>query len=153
MDRYFVPSADEGPNAGLQSAPVSLQFSVPVGVSQLDLLSVSMGLNNYGAHMEENQVGIVSPLRFNGEPLTDITHSVGLAGERSPSSLSRGVVEECQELCWYQLKFDTPASYQPSPDGLSTIALDLGNSALSKGILYVNGHMLGRSALTLPSFS
>jgi hypothetical protein len=122
---------------------VSLQFPVPLGVSQLDLLSVSMGLNNYGAHMEENQVGVVSPMRFNGDPLVEITHSVGLSGE----SLAEGraaIIEECQELCWYRLRFNTPSSYQPSPDGLSTIALDLGHTALSKGTLSVNGHLLGR---------
>jgi hypothetical protein len=139
---------DRTPTNSLGKAPVSLHFSVPVGASQLDLLSVSMGLNNYGSHMEENQVGIISTVKFNGNPLTDFTHAVGLTGESLPAS--DGVVHPCENLCWYHLNFPTPLSYDPSPSGLSTIALDLGLSDLFKGILYVNGHMIGRFSPLLP---
>ena len=133
-DRKFADS--------LEAAPVSLHFTVPVGASKLDLLSVSVGLNNYGTHMEENQVGIISTVKFNGNPLTDFTHSIGLSGESLTTS--DGVIRPCENLCWYHLSFPTPLSYAPSPSGLSTIALDLGLSKLSKGMIYVNGHMIGR---------
>lgn len=140
--KYQTSTLDRPTSSLLKAAPILLTFDVPVGTSRLDLLSVSMGLNNYGAHMEENTVGVISSVKFNGLELTDWTHSIGLSGETLP--LSNGVLAECTELCWYHLKFPTPTSYQPSSDGLSTIALDLGLSDLSKGMLFVNGHMIGR---------
>lgn len=140
--KYQTSTLDRFSSNLLSSVPIKLNFDVPVGSSRLDLLSVSMGLNNYGAHMEENNVGIISSVKFNGVELVDWTHSIGLYGESLP--LSNGIVADCTDLCWYHMKFPTPASYQPSSDGLSTIALDLGHSELSKGVIYVNGHMIGR---------
>jgi hypothetical protein len=136
--------------SSLEKTPVSLQFPVPLGTSQLDLLSVSMGLNNYGSHMEENQVGIVSSVKFNGVALTDFTHSIGLTGESLLASDVPHEILPCDSLCWFHLNFPTPLSYDPSPTGLSTIALDLGLSNLFKGVLYVNGHMIGRYCFSSP---
>lgn len=130
--------------SNLKSTKITFDIEVPIGKSQLDILSVSMGLNNYGAFLEENEVGVVSNITFNNKILTDFTHSIGLTGEVSLKNKKNKLKESCTNLCWYNLEFSTPESYIPNPDGLSTIALDIGESKLSKGIIYVNGQMIGR---------
>ena len=46
---------------------------------------------------------------------------------------------DCRDLCWYRASFSTPSTIDISKGGL---ALDLGS--LGKGIISVNGHVLGR---------
>ena len=67
-----------------------------------------MGLNNYGAFLEENKVGAISNITFNNQVLTQFTHSIGLTGEISLKSktnqfTSTSVSETCTNLCWYNL--------------------------------------------------
>jgi hypothetical protein len=127
----------------LTSHPISLTIEVPAGDSTLDILSVSMGLNNYGDHMEENQVGAVSNITLDGKSLFGFTHSIGLTGEADKSALTPiSSTETCTQLCWFNMKFNTPNVDVTT--GLSTIALDIGESHLTKGAFWVNGNMIGR---------
>lgn len=106
-----------------------------------------MGLNNYGAFLEQNQVGAISNITFNDKVLTQFTHSIGLTGKISLQTKKNqftSASESCSSLCWHHLEFLTPLSYIPDSEGLSTLALDIGTSNLNKGIIYVNGEMIGR---------
>jgi len=153
---------------------IEVTLSLPAGNSTLDLLSVSMGLNNYGPYLDKDQVGIISHLSLDGVPiahhddvLQPVLHSTGLLGEylnlsdpfSTPASASvtysdreeKGGVEyeqDCTQLCWYQQTFNTPQSVvedsSSSSASIGSLAIDLGESELVKGSLWVNGHMLGR---------
>ena len=130
-----------------ESVAVSLNITLPASVyPRLDILSVSMGLKNYGPYLELIEVGITSNLTVDGLTLSHITHTVGLKGESLAlagkaivSSVEPKKDEECVSLCWYSSTFKTPASVTPT----SHLALDLASS-MGKGSVYVNGHMLGR---------
>eukprot|EP01034_Spumella_vulgaris_P022402 gene22402-28524_t len=123
---------------------VSLNVTVPAGsAGRLDILSVSMGLKNYGPFLEAIQVGVVSNVTLGGATLKGFTHSVGLQGEASSfaDQLPSLVVEKtsCVDLCWYSSEFATP----PSVHASSHLALEL-SAAMGKGSVWVNGHHLGR---------
>lgn len=108
----------------------------------LSILSVSMGLQNYGPYLEKISVGIISTVTANDYVLVDYAHSVGLQSANSVgysfSHIRTSLQTTCEGLCWYQLTFLTPVSLS----GRKAVALDL--SSMGKGFLYVNGHMLGR---------
>lgn len=123
---------------------VKVAINVPAGASAaLDILSVSMGLQNYGPYLETMQVGIVSDLSFDGKQLHNITHSVGLVGEaqRAFDGISvpmLATAADSSHLTWHTLSFATPSSVTAR----SHLALDL--SMMGKGAVWVNGNMLGR---------
>jgi hypothetical protein len=108
----------------------------------LSILSVSMGLQNYGPYLEKISVGIISNVTANDLVLVDYAHSAGLQYENSlgysSSQLRTSLQATCDGLCWYQLMFLTPTSLSDC----KAVALDL--SSMGKGVLYVNGQMLGR---------
>jgi hypothetical protein len=59
-------------------------FTVPLSSSQenqISILSMTMGLQNYGAHMENVFAGIVSNVTLDGKVITGWTHTAGLTGE------------------------------------------------------------------------
>lgn len=128
----------------------NVNITMPAGRSSvLDILSVSMGLKNYGPFLETIQVGIVSELTLDGHQLGSVSHAVGLQGESEqlPLTLFQSVAKEgatsrqgnCSSLCWHVMSFKTPSNLSPT----SRLSLDLASS-LTKGAAWVNGHMLGR---------
>ena len=106
----------------------------------LSVLSVSMGLQNYGPFLEKITVGIISNVTANDYALINYQHTVGLQGESSFDLLLSNVQtdENCIGLCWYRLTFPTPETISRS----TAIALDL--SSMGKGFFSLNGEMLGR---------
>lgn len=135
--------------------PINLEFELPAGGPNVDIdvLSVSMGLQNYGPYLETINVGIVSNITFSAGSRRKLTlgpfvHSIGLRGEAEGYSksvkkaasfkpLSSG--SSTQALSWLHGSFETPVSVTES----TPLALEL-SSAMGKGAIWVNGHMLGR---------
>lgn len=127
------------------------------GKNSIDLLSMTLGLQNYGAFLETWGAGIRGSASLTGLPSGDLdlstaswSHQVGLRGEKvglyetgtadgitwdSSSSFSN-----TSSLTWYKTTFD-------SPGGTDPVALDLGS--MGKGQAWVNGHHLGRYWLLL----
>lgn len=130
---------------------VTLNISIPAITADssdvhIAILSVSMGLKNYGPYLERSQVGIISNITLDGVVLTGITHSIGLVGEVNnlpQSSPDRDPNTACVGLCWYRSTFLTPASLSLHADSPQPLALILSN-AMGKGAVWVNGQMLGR---------
>ncbi len=126
-----------------EAIPVRTTITLPAGSNiNLDILSVSMGLKNYGPYLEKIKVGILTDVYIDQIPLKGFVQSVGLTGEyldipnkgiSTPSSTG------CKSLCWYSSTFSTP----PSVLVTSKLALDVGAS-MGKGSVWINGHMLGR---------
>ena len=130
---------EDGDVAG--GVQISLNVTLPAGSdTKLDILSVSMGIKNYGPYLEMVSLGIVSNVFINEKELIGFKHSVGLRGD--PLNLDGSVSDfisdksMCTTLCWYSSEFSTPSS------SFRHLALDL--SSVSKGAVWVNGFMLGR---------
>jgi len=131
------------------------------GECQLDLLSMNMGVQNYGPFLEAIQTGIVSDIKwkvgvFSGV-LSPVTHTVGLVGELnnlSSASTANGKRKAAlgqvnEPLQWYTLTFPTPAddsadSSVPLPLALDLVGTSVDGHAMTKGAVWVNGYMLGR---------
>ena len=158
--------------------PVKLELSLPQGGAdgqgavRLDVLTVSMGLKNYGPYLEKIRAGVVSKdLLLDGQPLGPYTQSVGLRGERLgcyAEELTPAVdqlfrpfdpaADSASPLSWYRASFSTPpavlasraaaaekaAAAVPLERELLSLAVDISGSRLQKGALWVNGRMLGR---------
>jgi len=144
------PSAQGLEPLGDEDSEVALTIDVPAGGAafDLDILSISMGLKNYGPFLETIRVGITSNVTVDGVVVSGFTHSNGLQGEvrgiaSSPAGSKIGAgagVDACSGgLCWHKTTFSTPASVGAD----SHLALDLGLS-MGKGAAWVNGKMLGR---------
>ncbi|GMH08039.1 hypothetical protein Nepgr_009879 [Nepenthes gracilis] len=122
------------------------------GYNDVALLSITVGLQNYGAFFEKDGAGIRGQIKLTGLNNGDIdlsefmwTYQVGLKGE-SQTIFS---VAENERASWTDLKLDAISSslawYKNSfnePDGMDPIALDL--SSMGKGQAWVNGHHIGR---------
>lgn len=140
------------PFASLETTK-KLRIDLPVGESTVDILSVSMGLNNYGAHMEDNEVGIISDVRVDGVVLTDFTHSVGLQGEGgggqaymgiSPSLPAGDACSPATRLCWFEVSLTIGSGSGLHDGSTPPLAIDIQSSQLTKGSMWVNGMHAGR---------
>ncbi|XP_038705830.1 beta-galactosidase 8 [Tripterygium wilfordii] len=135
------------------NAKVSVEIPVTLvpGKNTIDLLSLTVGLQNYGAFFDKTGAGITGPVKLkdstNGSVPVDLsaqqwTYQIGLKGEElglSSGTTSQWVSESTlpkkQSLIWYKTTFDAPAGNDP-------VALDF--TGMSKGEAWVNGQSIGR---------
>jgi hypothetical protein len=129
-------------------SPGQISLHLPSGSYSLDILTQTVGLQNFGGHYERITRGIA------GGSVTldnmDITsppggwvHQIGLKGEslqlwNNPTVVnwSHNTVQGLHKpLTWWYGQF-------PTPSGQGPLALDI--TGLGKGFAYVNGHGLGR---------
>ncbi|KAL0436447.1 UNVERIFIED_CONTAM: Beta-galactosidase 8 [Sesamum radiatum] len=126
--------------------PISLQ----PGKNKIDLLSLTVGLANYGAFFDMRGAGITGPVQLksskNGSTIDlssqQWTYQIGLKGEElglasGTSSLwtAEPNLPKNQPLVWYKTTFDAPS-------GSSPVALDF--TGLGKGQAWINGQSIGR---------
>ncbi|KAL4192657.1 hypothetical protein AMTRI_Chr06g195310 [Amborella trichopoda] len=112
--RIFVNGNLTGSASGKWIA-VKQPVNLVRGYNEIALLSVTVGLQNYGAFLEKDGAG------FRGQ--------IKLLGFKSGE-------KDLSDLVWtYQAYFD-------APKGTSPVALDLGS--MGKGEAWVNGHSIGR---------
>ncbi|XP_021749279.1 beta-galactosidase 9-like [Chenopodium quinoa] len=128
------------------------------GYNDVALLSLTVGMQNYGAFLEKDGGGFRGQIKLTGLKEGDIdlsnlswTYQVGLKGEMQKiyaldghekaawADLTTDGIKD--PLRWYKTYFD--ASY-----GLDPVALDF--RSMGKGQAWVNGHHIGRF-WTLPS--
>ncbi|VFQ98096.1 unnamed protein product [Cuscuta campestris] len=127
--------------------PVNL---VP-GKNNIDLLSLTVGLQNYGGHFDLSGAGITGPVQLKDKKSglsIDLssqrwTYQVGLKGEElgffngdkfSPRT-SQSTLPKNQPLIWYKATFDAPGGDTP-------LAIDF--RGMGKGEAWVNGQSIGR---------
>ncbi|KAG8387699.1 hypothetical protein BUALT_Bualt02G0048400 [Buddleja alternifolia] len=149
----FVNGELKGSEKGRSSKP-KVSIDVPVnlqhGQNKIDLLSLTVGLQNYGAFFDKTGAGVTGPVKLNGlqnGSSVDLssqqwTYQIGLKGEElglsgGSSSLwvSRPTLPKNQPLVWYKTTFDAPT-------GSSPVALDF--TGLGKGQAWINGQSIGR---------
>jgi len=128
-------------NGNLFTSPVTFSnVAVIEGDNDITIMSVSMGLKNYGANLERSRVGIVGEILVDGEVMKGWTHTVGINGPPDASLDDKNFFETNTGMTWFELKFDSPLP--GDDDEKSGLALDL--SSMGKGFVSVNGRMLGR---------
>ncbi|XP_058106772.1 beta-galactosidase 15-like [Magnolia sinica] len=133
----------------------SFELDVPVtvksGKNYITLLSVTVGLANYGAYFDIIPVGITGPVQLigNGSVVRDLsynqwTYEVGLNGEDKKIYDNK----YAQQLKWYsdEIIIKRPMTWYKTtfkaPLGLEPVVVDL--QGLGKGEAWVNGHSIGR---------
>ncbi|XVF47153.1 hypothetical protein PTKIN_Ptkin03bG0086400 [Pterospermum kingtungense] len=136
-------------NSGNAKVKLDIPIKVVHGKNTIDLLSLTVGLQNYGAFFDLVGAGVTGPVKLNGlknGSSIDLTsqqwtYQVGLKGEDSglPSGSSSQWVSTTlpknQPLIWYKTIFEAPAGNDP-------IALDF--TGMGKGEAWVNGQSIGR---------
>ncbi|KAJ0714175.1 putative glycosidase [Helianthus annuus] len=147
----FINGQLEGSAVGSYDHPnFSKDFPVTLkhGKNKLDLLSLTVGLQNYGAFFDKTGTGITGPVKLDGlknGSVVDLssqrwTYQVGLKGESlglhtGGSTLWVSGTPKSQPLTWYKTNFDAPSGDNP-------IAIDF--TGMGKGEAWVNGQSIGR---------
>ena len=112
----------------------------------LKAVTSTLGLTNFGPHVQEYKRGIIGRVLLNGNDITEIgwTHQTGLLGEKNEFHLptsdafkSRVNSDLAVGFSWYRVQF--PAV---EVDVNFAYAIDL--KGLGKGNVWVNGEHLGR---------
>ncbi|KAJ4969156.1 hypothetical protein NE237_015857 [Protea cynaroides] len=133
------------------SAKVTLEKPITLvqGRNTIDFLSLTVGLQNYGAFFDKKGAGITGPVKLGSKNGTSIDlsssqwiYQIGLKGEElglSSGTLSQWISQSSlpknQPLIWYKTNFD-------APNGNGPIALDF--TGMGKGEAWVNGQSIGR---------
>lgn len=130
---------------------VSIKFRKPdQTLGDLKILTSTLGLTNFGPHMQDWSRGIPGKVTINGEDITELgwLHSVGLRGEKlrlfdptSTAPFRKAMNPHAAEgLKWYKLYF--PGIPEQLKEDDISFAFDLGS--MGKGNAWVNGHHIGR---------
>ncbi|KAM9977244.1 hypothetical protein ACTFIR_011103 [Dictyostelium discoideum] len=120
---------------------------------QLQILSMTIGLENYASHMENYTRGILGSILIGSQNLTNNQWLMksGLVGENikifnnentinwQTSSLSSSSVIQ-KPLTWYKLNI----SLVGLPIDISSTVYALDMTSMSKGMIWVNGYSIGR---------
>ncbi|XP_057953091.1 beta-galactosidase 8 [Malania oleifera] len=140
-------------NGGNAKVAVEIPITLVPEKNTIALLSLTVGLQNYGAFFDIVGAGITGPVKIKGlkngttVDLSSLqwTYQIGLKGEELglPSGSSESssqwkpfsTLPKQQPLVWYKTKFDAPAGSNP-------IALDF--TGMGKGEAWVNGQSIGR---------
>ncbi|XP_023918924.1 beta-galactosidase 8 [Quercus suber] len=137
-------------NGGNAKVALEIPISLSAGKNTIDLLSLTVGLQNYGAFYDKTGVGITGPVKLKSAKsgtTVDLssqqwTYQVGLQGEAlglssgsSSQWVSQSTLPKNQPLTWYKTKFDAPAGNDP-------VAIDF--TGMGKGEAWVNGQSIGR---------
>ncbi|MED6122028.1 Beta-galactosidase 8 [Stylosanthes scabra] len=129
---------------------VDIPITLVNGKNTIDLLSLTVGLQNFGAFFDTWGAGITGPVTLKGlknGTTIDLssqqwTYQVGLLGEDLglPSGSagqwnSQSTLPKNQSLTWYKTNFVTPSGNDP-------VAIDF--TGMGKGEAWVNGQSIGR---------
>ncbi|XP_022970625.1 beta-galactosidase 8-like [Cucurbita maxima] len=134
------------------NSKVSLEIPITMvpGRNTIDLLSLTVGLQNYGAFFEKRGAGVTGPVKLESQKnsiTVDLssgqwTYQIGLKGEdlglssgSSSQWLSQPSLPKNKPLTWYKTTFDAPAGSDP-------VALDF--TGFGKGEAWINGQSIGR---------
>ncbi|WOL04252.1 beta-galactosidase 6 [Canna indica] len=149
----FINGQLEGSGMGnSDNSKVTLEKTITLihGKNKIDLLSATVGLQNYGAFFDLWGAGITGPVALKGQNSTrDLssgqwTYQIGLKGEDtglydnsgdSSVWLQQSALPKNQPLIWYMTDFD-------APEGNDPVAIDF--TGMGKGMAWVNGQSIGR---------
>uniref|UniRef100_A0A0C9RYA0 Beta-galactosidase n=1 Tax=Wollemia nobilis TaxID=56998 RepID=A0A0C9RYA0_9CONI len=150
----FINGQYTGSQVGFSSGS-SITFEKPItlnsGKNGIDILSMTVGLQNYGSFFDTWGAGITGPVKLKGKDgerdlsTEQWTYQIGLQGEqlqfytgKSTSNApwtSGADLPKNQPMMWYKTTFD-------APDGSDPVAINL--RGMGKGVAWVNGESIGR---------
>ncbi|GLJ52389.1 hypothetical protein SUGI_1114380 [Cryptomeria japonica] len=153
--RVFINGKYKGGKSGNNSLPnitLDQPISLKSGRNRIQLLSVTVGLQNYGSFFDLRGAGITGPVKLMGfkhgeKDLSSQTwiYQIGLKGEKyrfyngkttAKARWATGAhMPKKQPMIWYKTSFD-------APEGNDPVALDM--SSMGKGVAWVNGQSIGR---------
>ncbi|KAI4334419.1 hypothetical protein L6164_019116 [Bauhinia variegata] len=137
-------------NSGKTKVTLDIPVALVAGKNTIDLLSLTVGLQNYGAFFDTWGAGITGPVQLkglkNGGTLDlssqQWTYQVGLKGEdlglssgTSGQWSSQSPLPKKQPLIWYKTTLAAPSGSNP-------VAIDF--TGMGKGEAWVNGQSIGR---------
>ncbi|KAJ0238888.1 Beta-galactosidase 8 [Hirschfeldia incana] len=146
----FINGKLAGSGNDRQKISLDIPINLVSGKNTIDLLSVTVGLKNYGAFFDLTGAGITGPVSLKSAKTgssIDLsskqwTYQVGLKGEDtglgsgdSSEWVSKSPLPTSQPLIWYKTTFDAPSGSDP-------VAIDF--TGTGKGIAWVNGQSIGR---------
>lgn len=151
----FINGEFAGTGAGSgSSSKITLQkvITLKSGKNIIDLLSVTVGLQNYGSFFDTWGAGITGPVTLQGFKdgehnlsTQQWTYQIGLTGEQlefysgettaSVQWVAGSNLPMNQPMIWYKTNFDAPSGSDP-------VALNL--FGMGKGVAWVNGKSIGR---------
>jgi hypothetical protein len=153
LDSEFVGQFNA--STGLISAVLPLdRAKFGPGEHQLTIISVLMGLINFGPYLESVKKGILGSISVDSVldlSETNWNHSIGLSGEEiqlfSPAVYknfpwNQGSSGNFPPFTWYKLEIASPAPRQTVRNEPPTYHLNA--FGYKKGQIWVNGHSLGR---------
>ncbi|XP_041990675.1 beta-galactosidase 8-like [Salvia splendens] len=132
------------------SVSVDIPINLVSGENKIDLLSLTVGLQNYGAFYDTKGAGVTGPVQLKGshnQATVDLssklwTYQIGLRGEElglftgsSSEWIMQPTLPKNQPLVWYKTTFEAPT-------GSSPVAIDF--SGMGKGQAWINGQSIGR---------
>ncbi|XP_047317232.1 beta-galactosidase 8 [Impatiens glandulifera] len=138
-------------NSGNSKVSIQIPIILVPGQNKLDLLSSTVGLENYGAFFDLTGAGVTGPVILksssNGSSIDlssqEWTYQVGLKGEalnlptgNSSVWTSDSSLPKNQSLIWYKRSIDAPTSSD------NPVAIDF--TGMGKGEAWVNGQSIGR---------
>lgn len=115
---------------------ISKSYTIDVNIpfnGGLDILVENMGRINYGAQIPENKKGIISPVLINNSEITGNWEMTGIPLDNQPSFLKTSTA-----------KVGRPAFYSGSFELKQVGDAFLDMRTWGKGVIFVNGHNLGR---------
>ncbi|PKA55078.1 Beta-galactosidase 8 [Apostasia shenzhenica] len=144
----FVNGNYSGNMKGTQITFDESIFLTP-GSNRIDLLSATVGLQNYGAFFDLIGAGITGPVQLRGQNGTldlssqEWTYQIGLKGEElglhagfeDSNWVSTSNLPKNQPLVWYMTSFG-------APEGNDPVAIDF--TGMGKGEAWINGQSIGR---------
>nr|XP_010910537.1 LOW QUALITY PROTEIN: beta-galactosidase 6-like [Elaeis guineensis] len=137
-------------NSGNAKVTLEKPVTLVQGKNTIDLLSATVGLQNYGAFFDLWGAGITGPVKLKGQDGTkdlssdEWTYQIGLKGEElalydnskdSSQWVSQPTLPKGRPLIWYKTNFD-------APEGNDAIGIDF--TGMGKGEAWVNGQSIGR---------
>ncbi|GAB4859211.1 Beta-galactosidase 8 [Ancistrocladus abbreviatus] len=136
-------------NSGKAKVSTEIPITLIPGNNTIDLLSLTVGLQNYGAFFDTRGAGITGPVILKGSTDSNNldlssqqwTYQVGLKGDEldlpdgSSSQWQTSDLPTSQPLVWYQTTYT-------APDGNDPVVLDF--TGMGKGEAWVNGESIGR---------
>ncbi|KAL9272727.1 Beta-galactosidase 8-like protein [Drosera capensis] len=155
------PAGTQFGHSGNAKISIDLPITLTQGTNKIDLLSLTIGLQNYGAFFDVQGAGITGPVLLKGSTgdyalslstqTQQWTYQVGLKGETldlpdgsSSEWQSTSAFPLNQPLTWYKTTFSAPGGNDP-------VALDF--TGMGKGEAWVNGDSIGRYWPTFSSGS
>ncbi|KAG5566247.1 hypothetical protein RHGRI_002002 [Rhododendron griersonianum] len=127
---WFIVRSGKG-NSNNAKVSIDVPITLIPRKNKIDLLSLTVGLQNYGAFFDEEGAGITGPVKLTGLKGEEL----GLSNGGSSAWVSGATLPKEQPLIWYKTTFDTPSGTIP-------VALDF--TGMGKGEAFVNGQSIGR---------